>query len=367
MKKILAILAVILLVPLTASAQDFCEGNFDYDDDVDGADAFIFKKDFGRSKFQNPCLPRSCNEELEARVAYLEKLLANITRNENDITFSGINVHIVDGSETTDGEINGLGNLIIGYNELRGSGDERTGSHNIVVGTELNYSSYGGLVVGQRNTISGTYASVSGGSDNFASGDGASVSGGTGNVARDDYSSVSGGTYNLADGLGASVSGGHSNTARGLSASVSGGVINKAAGDYASVSGGTDNLASGSSSSVSGGVENTASAWGTIVSGGGLNLASGYLSSVSGGGYDNIASGYLASVSGGDGNKASGFGSSVSGGLDNEAFANYSSIQGGHDNFTGDPSLMDHTIDQFSSISGGNAQSTSSNYECICP
>jgi hypothetical protein len=32
-----------------------CEGNFDYDCDVDGSDASTFKSDFGRSKLSNPC------------------------------------------------------------------------------------------------------------------------------------------------------------------------------------------------------------------------------------------------------------------------------------------------------------------------
>ena len=57
MKKVLAVLIVLFLVPLTASAQDFCEGNFDYDYDVDGSDAFTFKTDFGRSLQKNPCPP----------------------------------------------------------------------------------------------------------------------------------------------------------------------------------------------------------------------------------------------------------------------------------------------------------------------
>ena len=56
MKKILAVLIVLFLVPLTASAQDFCQGNFDYDDDVDGTDAAVFKQHFGRSTFKYcPC------------------------------------------------------------------------------------------------------------------------------------------------------------------------------------------------------------------------------------------------------------------------------------------------------------------------
>jgi hypothetical protein len=58
MKKQVALLIVLLLlVPLNASAQDFCEGNFDYDHDVDGTDAFTFKTDFGRSLLKNPCPP----------------------------------------------------------------------------------------------------------------------------------------------------------------------------------------------------------------------------------------------------------------------------------------------------------------------
>lgn len=32
-----------------------CKGNFDYDTDVDGTDAFVFKSHFGRSAFKNPC------------------------------------------------------------------------------------------------------------------------------------------------------------------------------------------------------------------------------------------------------------------------------------------------------------------------
>ena len=43
------------------------------------------------------------------------------------------------------GPVNGLGNVVIGYNELRGAGDDRSGSHNLVFGSRNNYSSYGGL------------------------------------------------------------------------------------------------------------------------------------------------------------------------------------------------------------------------------
>jgi hypothetical protein len=57
MKKICALIIVLLLLPLTTSAQDFCKGLADYDQDVDGTDASMFKSHFGRSVFSNPCLP----------------------------------------------------------------------------------------------------------------------------------------------------------------------------------------------------------------------------------------------------------------------------------------------------------------------
>ena len=42
---------------------------------------------------------------------------------------------------------NGLGNLSVGYNELRGDRecpDVRTGSHDMVAGTKHNFPSFGG-------------------------------------------------------------------------------------------------------------------------------------------------------------------------------------------------------------------------------
>ena len=50
MKRIIVLCSILLLlVPFAAVAQDFCEGNFDCDQDVDGSDASVFKSDFGRS------------------------------------------------------------------------------------------------------------------------------------------------------------------------------------------------------------------------------------------------------------------------------------------------------------------------------
>lgn len=63
MKRLCMILTVVAfmfsltVLPAFPQPIDYCEGNFDYDDDQDGSDAFIFKTDFGRSTFGNPCPP----------------------------------------------------------------------------------------------------------------------------------------------------------------------------------------------------------------------------------------------------------------------------------------------------------------------
>ena len=81
------------------------------------------------------------------------------------------------------------GNLIIGYDEGDDK-DMKTGSHNIVVGRDHSYTSYGGLVVGYNNSIIGQYSSVTGGHSNSAEARTASVSGGRYNTAADYYSWV---------------------------------------------------------------------------------------------------------------------------------------------------------------------------------
>jgi hypothetical protein len=210
-----------------------------------------------------------------------------------NITFKGANIHIVSGSGATDdnlshgGTLTGLGNLIIGYDELLFPGEDRGGSHNLVIGMFHTFTSsaFGGLVAGEENIISAEAASVSGGANNTASGL---------------LASVSGGQLNTASGIEASVSGGFGNIASGTEASVSGGAENTASALLASVSGGDSNTASGPDASVSGGVENTASGTEASVSGGAVNIASGLLASVSGGA-GNTAGGIETVVIGGTG------------------------------------------------------------------
>jgi hypothetical protein len=122
------------------------------------------------------------------RMATVEDKLAAMAFDAaaNEVVITGANLRIVNGLGSTD-TTNGLGNLIVGYNESRipdGLGpDNRMGSHNVVVGKRNNFSSVGGLVVGDLHEISGLFASVSGGQFNTASGLYASVSGGSSNIA----------------------------------------------------------------------------------------------------------------------------------------------------------------------------------------
>ena len=165
----------------------------------------------------------------------ISSLARPIPRKGNDVTIKGANLQLVNGlghTDCTDEQEepipdcpNGLGNLIVGYNESRVPNfgeDIRTGSHNVVVGQRHNFSRFGGLVVGDVNTISGDFASVSGGDTNTASG------------AR---SAVSGGAANTASGVASVVSGGNGNTASGESSVVSGGQNRTAAGEFDWVAG----------------------------------------------------------------------------------------------------------------------------------
>ena len=161
--------------------------------------------------------------------------------NDTELIFEGCNVHVRNTAGQTDA-IDGLGNLIVGYNEDGGETRDRTGSHNLIIGAWHSYSGYGGLVAGFENTIASSYASVTGGVSNEALGP---------------VSSVSGGQRNQASGLASSVSGGAGNSASGDNSSVSGGEINVAEGNSASISGGAAHFATSYNSSISGGLECT--------------------------------------------------------------------------------------------------------------
>jgi hypothetical protein len=130
---------------------------------------------------------------LAHRAAALEDRLKHVTRVGNEVFITGANLHLRNGLGQTDctdnqGNLvpdcpNSLGNLIVGYNDP-GFDTNHTGSHNVVVGERHNFSSFGGLVVGQHNTISGDFAVLSGGLSNTASSPYAVVSGGLNRTAE---------------------------------------------------------------------------------------------------------------------------------------------------------------------------------------
>jgi hypothetical protein len=82
------------------------------------------------------------------------------------VRFTGVNVQVVNGLGGTSGNAmyttdptlvstNGLGNVIIGYNEVRGFGDKRSGSHSLILGAYENYEGFGNIVSGMGNEVSG--------------------------------------------------------------------------------------------------------------------------------------------------------------------------------------------------------------------
>jgi hypothetical protein len=264
--------------------------------------------------------------ELQAALAVIQNntvldldglLMLDSTSGRPIARFQGVNVQVVNGLGQTD-SINGLGNLIVGYDETGDGGftcsiggaqvpgefpgqgnveipyldqetceanggvwapSHKTGSHYLIVGSGNNYSAYGGAVIGYRNTSNREYASVTGGTGNTASGVNSSVSGGLGNRAIGIYASVSGGAFNTASGHTASVSAGIGNTASGWNSSVSGGEGNTATSpNYLGADAGTG------STSVSGGMGNVANTLGASISGGRHNVAAGVIAtSISGG------------------------------------------------------------------------------------
>ena len=95
--------------------------------------------------------------------------------------FHDANVHVQSGSGTTAeaSGLTGLGNLIVGYNEMPvPTGGTRGGSHNLVVGPSHAFASTGGAVFGKDNLISGQYATILGGDHNISEGPASSILGG---------------------------------------------------------------------------------------------------------------------------------------------------------------------------------------------
>ena len=206
---------------------------------------------------------------------------------------------------------------------------------------------HGRLIVGDLNSATGEFASITGGEQNEAVGQRSIVGGGSQNDAIGQASVVGGGFANNAPGNYSVIDGGYQNTASGLASVVGGGRQNRARGSYATVGGGGGDLASDSNSAVgqystvSGGRRNRATFTYATVAGGDGNDASGEYSVISGGedqtatamystvggGYDNHATGVAATVSGGYGNTAAGD-FSLAAGQNSSALGNHSIVLG---------------------------------------
>lgn len=153
------------------------------------------------------------------------------------VLFNGINLQVVNGTGVTQ-SVNGLGNIIVGYNRPRNAApvcsigyytnqaectarggvwanSHKSGSHNLVGGDFNSYASWGGVVFGLENAASAPYATVTGGAGNQALGDLSSIGGGSLNTAAGIYTSVNGGLGNAANGAFSTIGGGNSRTAAG--------------------------------------------------------------------------------------------------------------------------------------------------------
>lgn len=136
----------------------------------------------------------------DGKLAPVSDKVLHFSRIGNDIYISGANLHVRSGlGHTYAFGVNGLGNLIVGYNESRGqpaSPDVRTGSHNIVTGSGLNFSATASFLTGINNSSSNHFASVLGGTGNTASGTYSVVVGGYNNVSAGGWTSILGGRDN---------------------------------------------------------------------------------------------------------------------------------------------------------------------------
>lgn len=164
---------------------------------------------------------QSGDNALQSQVGAHNTVLSAFSRVGDDLILTGVNLHLRNGLGAT-ASANGLGNLIVGYNEHT-FGYPRTGSHNVVVGSENGSESYGGLVAGFKNRSTAQFASVTGGLQNVASGEYASVTGGATSTASGSAASINGGSNNITDGVRSVISGGFGNTTGGQYATITGG------------------------------------------------------------------------------------------------------------------------------------------------
>ncbi len=168
-------------------------------------------------------------DTIDTRVNLAEQTLSPIDYDPRtaSVVFAGVNVQIRNATRSTDGDPDGTGNLIIGWNE----GDEddgRTGSHNIIVGSHHDWVGHSGIAVGVDHDLLA---------------DAGATVGGEGNVVSAHGAVLIGGQDNEASGPGAVGIGGAENRLAGELSIATGGYRNDAEGAYSVVLGGSDQVA----------------------------------------------------------------------------------------------------------------------------
>jgi hypothetical protein len=222
------------------------------------------------------------------------------------IRFTGVNVQVVNGLGSTSGTglpfdfvgaTNGVGNLIVGYNEDKAFPSappkDRTGSHNLVVGYGHDFTKFGGVLFGRENALHGAYSAVLGGTRNACEAVSCSIVSGYENTME--YGP--GATFDSA------ILGGDRNSILGSQNVIVGGAFNEIVGGNSGAStsvvvGGFDNLVQGAGAGAIG--------WAVAV-----------------GGRSNVVDHNWAAVTGGRGNHAAGDHGVVSGGLGRTVSGSY--------------------------------------------
>lgn len=205
------------------------------------------------------------------------------------VRIEGANLQVVNGTGATQNGENGLGNLVVGYNEENPPFTVRTGSHNLVLGTQNSYTSTGGIVSGSSSSILAPNASAVSGSGGIASGENSFVASGAGLEATSYRSVAIGGYLNESSAIGAVSIGGWYNSAGGEYSALVGGDTNTTSGGLSVILGGEDNNADGSRAALLGGQGNTVFGNWSSISGGQDNQASWHWSSISGGNNRTVA------------------------------------------------------------------------------
>jgi hypothetical protein len=161
---------------------------------------------------------------IESRVHVAEQTLSPIDYDarSKSVVFTGVNVQIRNGAGATDGDTDGTGNLIIGWNEAD-EDDGRTGSHNVIVGSHHDWVGHSGIAVGVDHDLLTDAGATVGGESNVVSAHGAVLIGGQDNEATGAGSVGIGGAENLLAGELSIATGGYRNDAEGAYSVILGG------------------------------------------------------------------------------------------------------------------------------------------------